>query len=75
MRFDDCRTEWRISDIERSLRDKVDRHELSSTNGDVARLEDSIRELSSLVDGLRYELQTCKEKLNYFEQKEYENIQ
>jgi len=67
MRFEDTRTEWRINDIERSLNGKADSHRLDQTNGDVDRLECALRELSSLVDGLRSELQTCQGEIRNLE--------
>lgn len=74
MRFDDCRTEWRITDIENKLRNKADDYQLDQTNSDVYRMEHSMREISSLVDGLRIELKTYQDKVENLEQ-ELRNLQ
>jgi hypothetical protein len=66
--FNDVRSEWRINDIERELRNKVDRYERTEADRNVDRLEHSLRELSSVVDGLRYELEACKNELNEIKQ-------
>ena len=57
--FADIRTEWRVTDIERSLHGKADSYRLDETNGDVDRLERSLREISSVVDELRSQ---CEER-------------
>lgn len=62
--FADVRTEWRVNDIERSLRGKAESHEVSSLRSDVDGLERTIREMRSLCDGLRFELETYKSELN-----------
>lgn len=61
-RFDDVRTEWRINDIERALHQKADNHEIHSLRGTVDRLEHSMRDLGSMVDGLRSELKASQEE-------------
>ncbi len=58
--FSDPRTEWRINDIERSVRGKADSHEVSTLSSDVGRLERANGELRSEVDGLRNELQALQ---------------
>lgn len=63
MQFADIRTEWRVNDIERSLQSKAESHQVSLLNSDVASLERTVRGLSSLCDGLRYELQTCQDQV------------
>ena len=68
--FADCRTEWRINDIERQLSNKRDKYETTETDRNVDRLEYSLRELSSLVDGLRNELEATKNQLNEYIQNE-----
>lgn len=62
--FADIRTEWRVNDIENSLKGKTDRHELSTTNRNVDRLEYSLRELSAEIARLRSELQTTQNELD-----------
>lgn len=64
MRFDDCRTEWRINDIERKVDRKADEYEVSQARRDVDSLERTVRELSSMVDGLRHELEACQDQVN-----------
>lgn len=59
----DPRTEWRITDIERSLRGKAEYYELSSLRSQLGSLEHTVRELRSLVDGLRTELQTVQDQV------------
>ena len=67
--FADCRTEWRINDVER----KADRaesrlHELDSIRRDVDSLERTTRELSSEVYGLRSELQAALDRIRNLEE-------
>lgn len=66
--FADTRTEWRVNDIEVSLRNKVDSHQFYSISSDVDRLERALREVSSLAAGLRLELQTCEDRILMLEQ-------
>jgi predicted nucleic acid-binding Zn-ribbon protein len=61
--FADIRTEWRVNDIERSLHQKVDRHEISSLSRDVDRLERTLREACADIAWLRGELQASQEKV------------
>lgn len=63
MRFADIRTEWRVDEIERNLSRKADSYEVSTLSSDVGRLERANGELRSEVDGLRNELQTCKDQI------------
>lgn len=63
MRFADIRTEWRVEEIERNLSRKADSYEVSTLSSDVGRLERANGELRSEVDGLRNELQTCKDQI------------
>lgn len=72
--FADIRTEWRVNDIERSLQSKAESYQVSSLSSDVDRLERTIRELSSLCDGFRYELQTCKDQVMDLQRYIDENI-
>lgn len=44
---------WRIEDIERKANDAAPKYELAALRGDVGRLEHTVRELSSCIDGLR----------------------
>ena len=68
--FSDCRTEWRIADVERKAEQaqsavwKVD-----SLSSDVSRMESSLRDFISLVDGLRDQLQTCQDKIELLERR------
>ncbi len=66
--FADIRTEWRVNDVERALQQKADRHELSSTNSDVDRLEHAFREANSDNVWLRGELQRQEGRLIALEQ-------
>ena len=54
-RFADSQTESRISGIESELSRKAESHEISTLRSDVARLEHSLREAISEIDGLRNE--------------------
>ena len=65
--FTDIRTEWRLNDIERSLRDKAENYEVNSIRGNVDNLERTCRELRSTVDGLCSQLETCQERVMYLE--------
>lgn len=73
MRFNDTQTEWRISDIEGSLLGKVDNHEFYSLRSDVDRLEHSLREACALIDGLRSELEACKDQVNELQRQKEES--
>lgn len=63
MHFNDPRTEWRISDIERGLRSKAEDYEVSTLRSQLDSLEHTVRQLSSLVDGLRNELETAQSQI------------
>jgi len=61
--FADIRTEWRVNEIERSLQQKADRHEISSISGDVDRLQCSLREARAETYELRAQLQEVQDHL------------
>lgn len=62
--FADTRTEWRILDAERKAQQAYDQiHKVDSLSSDVGRLEHSCREIGSVVDGLRSELQSSREEV------------
>ena len=61
MRFDDTRTEWRINDIERSLQNKADSHEIFFLRSNLGSMEHSLRESRSETYELRSQLQTLQE--------------
>lgn len=63
MRFADIRTEWRVDKIEQDISRKAESHEVSSLRSDVDRLERSNRELSSTLDELRNQIQSCQDQL------------
>ena len=67
MRFDDPRTEWRINDLERSVRNKAESYEVAALISNVHGLEHSCRALSSCIDELRTELQRCQDKITDME--------
>jgi polyhydroxyalkanoate synthesis regulator phasin len=69
-RFADIRVEWRVEEIERNLQRKADQHEISTLSGDVGRLECSMREARSDVDGLRSQLQALQDQLAQLLQQE-----
>lgn len=55
--------EWRIRDVEQKAERANSRfYELDALKRDVAGLEHSLREARSDIDGLRYELQACKDQ-------------
>lgn len=58
-------TEWQIQSwIDRAVNNKAEKYEIHKINSDVDSLECTVRKLSSQIDGLSYELQTCKNELN-----------
>lgn len=64
MKFDDCRTEWRIESIERALNQKVESHEIYSLRNDVDRLEHQLREACARIDGLCSQLEATQNQLD-----------
>jgi len=63
MRINDVQLEWRIAAVEREARDgqlQCDQN-LYSMRSDVGSMEHTMRELDSLVNELRYELETVRE--------------
>lgn len=55
--------EWRIRDVEQKAERASSRlYELDSLRSDVDSLEHSMRQIRSVVDGLRDELEACKEE-------------
>jgi hypothetical protein len=54
--FADIRTEWRVTDIERTLHGKANQYALDSISGYVDRLERLCREMGSSIDELRSQL-------------------
>ena len=64
MRFDDTRTEWRVSDVERKVNECSNRlHEINSLRRDVDSLERANREISTENDGLRFRLEEAEENI------------
>lgn len=57
-----------ISSIKSELRGKADDYKISSLNSDVATVASSIRELSSVVDGLLDRVQTCEDRIQQLEE-------
>lgn len=55
--------EWRIQDIERKANDAATKMEIASLRGELDRVERTVRELRSVVDGLRAELVSAQEAL------------
>jgi hypothetical protein len=67
-RFDDCRIEWRIADVERKADQANSRlYELDSIRGDVGSLEHADREIIALVDGLRAALESSLNRIETLE--------
>ncbi len=61
--------EWRINDIERKAERAISRlYELDSLRSDVGSLERADREICALIDGLRIELQTALDRIEYLGQ-------
>ena len=60
--------DWKIRDIESIANECKNRlWELNALRSDVERLEHTVRENRTEIDGLRAELQTAQEKLNVLE--------
>ena len=68
-RFADIRVEWRVNDIERSIRDKADSHQVYQISSDVDSLERSLRETSSETSRLRDELCSTQDQLYRLEKR------
>jgi predicted nucleic acid-binding Zn-ribbon protein len=62
-RFADSQTESRIYGIERDVSRKAEGHEVSTLRSDVHRLEHSLWEARTDIDGLRNELQTLQDQV------------
>lgn len=69
MRFADIRTEWRVNDIERQMQQKAESHDVDSLRSNVDRLERSIGEASSCIDGLRFELEATLSRVEDLERR------
>lgn len=66
--YGDVRDDWKIRDIESKVNQVGQRmYELDALRGDVSRLERDNKELSSLVNGLRYELEALSERTRQIE--------
>lgn len=61
--FSDPRIEWRINDIESSLRGKADSHEMHSLRSSVDSLERTVREACADIAWLRGELQAAQDQI------------
>lgn len=72
-RFADIRTEWRVEQIERDIRGKADQHEIHTLRSNVDSLERTNREISAVVDGLRYEFEALKDQVTRLIQETQEN--
>ena len=72
-RFADIRTEWRVEQIERDIRGKADQDEIHTLSSNVDSLERANREISAVVDGLRYELEALKDQVRELTHKIQEN--
>jgi len=59
---DTGRLQSEIRDVERKVNQCAQSHEVHQAQRDVDNLEHTMRELSSMVDGLRSELQTLQEE-------------
>ena len=53
----------RVDQLDSQMHRKADSYDVSSLRGDVGRLQDSLREISALVDGLRSELLAAQERI------------
>lgn len=61
--------EWRINDIERGVNEAKRRlYEIDTLHSDVSRLEHSLREARTEIDGLRSEIQTIFERCQRIEE-------
>jgi predicted nucleic acid-binding Zn-ribbon protein len=68
MRFADIRTEWRVEQIERDIQQKADQHEIYTLRSTLDSLERTVREASTNIDGLRYELEVQESRVRELEQ-------
>jgi len=60
--------EWRINAIEQKVEKAIDRlYEINALDSKLDSLERNLRELSSVVDGLRYELQENQNQISYLQ--------
>lgn len=60
---DTGRLQSEIRDVERKVSQCAQSHEVHQAQRNVDSLEHTVRELSSVVDGLRYELETLREEI------------
>ena len=62
--YGDIRDEWNLNEIERKVDEAIRRlYEIDAFRESLARLECSVRELSTENDGLRNELQECQDRI------------
>jgi len=60
--------EWRINAIEQKVDRATDRlYEINTLDSKLDSLERTVRELSSVVDGIRYELQENQNQISYLQ--------
>ena len=72
MRCSDVQLEWRIEAVERTADEASRRlYELDTLSSSVDSLERTVRELGSVVDELRYELQAAQETIRQLQEAGY----
>jgi len=67
---DTGRLQGEIRDLERKVSQCAQSHEVHQTCRDVDSLEHTVRELSSLVDGFRYELEGLREEMRIIKEED-----
>jgi hypothetical protein len=69
MSWGDIRDDWKLNEIEHKANEAIGRlHEIDSLVRDVASLEYTVRELGSVVDGLRFQLEAAENKIQLLEE-------
>ncbi len=69
MRFDDTRTEWRISDIERKLEQKAESHSIYSMQSDIRSLETSREINNGIIERLQANIECLINKIERLEER------
>ncbi len=65
---DTGRLQSQVRDLERKMSQCAQAHEVYQTSRDVGNLEHTVRELSAVVDELRYRVEIAEEDLRIFKE-------